>query len=676
MMRVGKRRSLSEGSPEPLGANLTPEGVNFAVFSEHATAIELCLFDALDRETDRFVLPGRTGHVFHGAVSGLGEGQLYGFRAHGPFDPDHGHRFDASKLLADPQALAIDRAFRPHPCFVQRGVDSAPHGPKSVVARVAPAASPRPRTPWSRTILYELHARGFTMRHPGVDPALRGRFAGLGTPAVINHLGRLGVTAIEAMPLAAAIDEPHLAPLGLTNYWGYNPICFSAPDPRLAPGGWSEIAATTAKLHEAGIEVILDVVFNHSGEGDHTGPTLSLRGLDNLRYYRTRSDDAARYADDAGTGNTLRCDDPQVVRLVLDSLRNWAILGGIDGFRFDLATTLGRRASGFDPAAPLFAAILQDPVLRDRKLIAEAWDIGPGGYQVGRLDAPFADWNDRYRDSVRRFWRGDREVYGEAATRLAGSADLFARRARPSFSINFVVAHDGFTLADLVSREKKANAANGENNRDGTDANHSWNNGVEGPTADPIILARRLRDQRNLLATLLLSLGTPMLLAGSEFGQSQGGNNNAYAQDNEMSWLDWDKADHGLAAFVAKAAALRRHPVFLRDRFLTGAAPEGGRFPDALWLRANGKPMAGKDWDEGPKDTLFALLSAQEGDESRRLLIAFNRGGRDVDLALPRSQAGKSWRRGLDSAEPDGAARRETLVTAIKAHSIVALIEE
>jgi glycogen debranching enzyme GlgX len=676
-MRQAKLRSLDAGTAEPLGASITPDGVNFAVFSEHASRIELCLFDAKGRETARIALPERTGHVFHGHVGGLGQGQRYGLRAHGPHSPEKGLFFDPAKLLADPHALAIDRPFRPDPVFSVFGANSAAFAPKSVVEKPPIAADTRPRTPWSRTILYELHAKGFTKRMPGIPAALRGRFAALGEKAAIDHICNLGVTTIEVLPLAATMDERHLTPLGLTNYWGYNSICFSAPDPRLAPGGWSEIAGTVDKLHAAGIEVILDVVFNHSGEGDSSGPVLCLRGLDNLRYYRTRPDDPSRYADDAGTGNTLRCDDPQVVRLIMDSLRNWALYGGIDGFRFDLAATLGRRSSGFDPAAPLFAAMLQDPILRDRKLIAEAWDIGPGGYQVGRLDAPFADWNDRYRDTMRRFWRGDREVFGEAATRLAGSADLFAKRQRPSLGINFIVAHDGFTLSDLGSHERKDNSANGENNRDGTDANYSWNHGIEGDTTDPAILARRARDERNLLATLLMSIGTPMLLAGSEIGQSQGGNNNAYAQDNAISWLDWEKAQNDLAAFVRKAIALRAsHPVFSADRFLSGRAADGSPFPDLVWLTPNGKPMAARDWEGGPHETLIALFAAADHGGHRRLLLALHRGGRDIDLALPHAQQGKSWLRTLDSADPKGKSRAETIMTRLKAGSVLVLSEE
>jgi glycogen debranching enzyme GlgX len=641
------------GQPEPLGASVLPGGVNFAVFSEHARQIDVCLFDDADREFARLALPGRTGHVFHGLIPDIGPGQRYGLRAQGDFAPQSGHRFDAKKLLFDPYALALDRPFRIDPAMFSghQSTDSASVMPKAIVVTPALSSTVRPKTPWARTILYETHARGFSMVHPDVPKDQRGRFAALASPAAISHFQSIGITAIEVMPLAAWIDERHLAPLGLTNYWGYNPIGFMAPDPRLVPGGWPEIAATVDALHRAGLEVIIDVVFNHSGEGDPFGPVLSLRGLDNARYYRLRPGDASQYADDAGCGNTLACDDPQVVRLVMDALRAWALHGGVDGFRFDLAATLGRRDDGFDPAAPLFAAILQDPVLRDLKLIAEAWDIGPGGYQVGRLAAPFADWNDRYRDTMRRFWRGDREVFGEAATRLSGSSDLFAARGQPSSSINFIVAHDGFTLADLVSFERKANRANGENNRDGTDANNAWNNGTEGATAHSAINARRKQDQRNLLATLLLSLGTPMLLAGSEFGQSQGGNNNAYAQDNITSWLDWAKADAALIAFTGTLTALRKtHPVFSRNRFLTGAVLPGRTSPDVVWLKTNGRAMTSADWDSGARDTLIGLLSAEADGKEQRLLICLHRGQDTVDLKLPKALAGKAWTVAVETA--------------------------
>jgi glycogen debranching enzyme GlgX len=650
------------GKAEPLGATLTRLGVNFAVFSESATRIDLCLYDQENEEVARIALPERSGHVFHGEISGIGAGQRYGLRAYGQMNPRNGQRFDSAKLLVDPYALALDRPFQTDPTFFSGAVrtDSGKAMPKAIVTVPSLLKTGQLKTPWARTILYELHARGFTMRHPGIPEEQRGRFAGLGSDAAIAHFRRLGITAIEVMPLAAWMDEPHLAPLGLRNYWGYNPVSFMAPDPRLVPGCWDEIRDTVDRLHAAGIEIILDVVYNHSGEGDENGPILSFRGLDNTRYYRTRLDDPSRYVDDAGCGNTLRCDDPHVVRLMMDALRVWATHGGFDGFRFDLATTLGRRSNGFDPAAPFFSALLQDPQLRELKLIAEAWDIGPGGYQVGSLDAPFADWNDRYRDTIRRFWKGDEADFGDTATRLSGSADFFAKRRRPSSSINFIVAHDGFTLADLVSFQHKANAANGENNRDGTDANHSWNHGVEGASNDQAIIEKRQKDQRNLLATLLLSFGTPMLLAGSEFGQSQRGNNNAYAQDNEIAWLDWQKADPALADFVAELIALRQsHAVFARDRFLTGGKPPDGRFPDAVWLRPDGMMMLPGDWDQGPKDTIIGLYAAQDHSTkaeatTERLVLCLHRGGEALELVLPKNQPDRQWTMALSTGPVSG----------------------
>ncbi len=448
--------------------------------------------------------------------------------------------------------------------------------------------------PWADTILYELNVRGFTMTHSGVPPALRGTLAGLAHPSAIAHLTRLGVTTVELMPVVAAIDERHLGPLGLTNYWRYNPIAWMAVAPHLAPGGLPELAACVRALHAAGLEVIQDIVLNHSGEGDAPGPTLSLRGLDNASYYRLAEGDAARYVDDTCCGNTLALDHPYVLRLALDSLRHFAQAAGVDGFRFDLATTLGRRAGGFDPAAPLLQAIAQDPVLRGLKLIAEPWDPGPGGYRLGQFPAGWGEWNDRSRDAVRRFWRGDAGMQGELATRLSGSSDVFAARARPpSRSINFVTAHDGFTLADLVAYSAKHNEANGESNRDGSDSNDSWNHGVEGPTGDAAIVAARERDVKSLLATLMVARGTPMLSMGDELGRTQRGNNNAYSQDNALAWVDWDHADDVLVDFVAALCALRHaHPALRADRWLAGAPVDASGIPDVEW-RLPGRQRAG-----------------------------------------------------------------------------------
>ena len=542
-------------------------------------------------------------------------GARYGLRAHGPYAPNEGHRFNPSKLLIDPYARAIDQPFKLHASMFSdpggagfNADDSAAAMPKGiVVADSARAARPSP-VPWDRTVLYELHVRGFTMRRGAIPEPLRGTFAGLAHPASIEHLTKLGVTSVEIMPAAAWIEERHLSALGLTNYWGYNPVAFMTPDPRLAPGGWDEVRATVDALAAAGIETIADVVLNHTGEGDALGPTVSLRGLDNASYYRLQPGNPAAYVDDAGCGNILALDRPPVVRLAMDALRAWAELGGVHGFRFDLATTLGRRATGFDPAAPLLTAIAQDPVLRQLKLIAEPWDVGPGGYQIGQFPAAWGEWNDRFRDDVRQFWRGDATELGALATRLAGSDDLFKAKDRPSHGINFIVAHDGFTLADLVSYEAKHNLANGEDNRDGTNANYSWNNGAEGLTGDLAILAARGRNQRALIATLLLARGTPMLTMGMELGHSQGGNNNAYAQDNAAAWIDWAAADETLLAWTQRLIGIRRdHPVLHQDRFLTGQPVEGVFLPDVAWLHPDGRAMADADWQAS--SALIMLLS-------------------------------------------------------------------
>jgi glycogen operon protein len=680
---------VSEGSPEPLGVSLTPEGINVAVFSAGASAVELCLFDVEGRlETARIPLPARTGPVFHGHVEGVREGARYGLRAHGPYAPAEGHRFNPDKLLVDPYALSLDRPFALHasmfgydPAAPAGGdsfgeADSAPFTPKAVVT--APPAGPAPpdlRLPWSECVVYELHVRGFTRRLEAVPEPLRGTFAGLGHPAAIAHLKQLGVTTVELMPAAAWIDERHLGPLGLSNYWGYNPVAFMAPDPRLAPGGWAEVRAATGALAEAGIETVLDVVFNHTGEGDALGPTLSLRGLDNASYYRLSRGEPIHYVDDAGTGNTLALDHPAALRLTMDALRAWRRLGGVSGFRFDLATVLGRRAEGFDTAAPLLSAIDQDPELRGLKLIAEPWDIGPGGYQLGRFPAAWGEWNDRFRDSLRGFWRGDGVSLGEVARRLSGSQDLFDGR-RPSRSVNFIVAHDGFTLADLVSHETKHNLANGEQNRDGTNDNRSWNNGAEGPSDDAAVRAARLADQRALLASLVLARGTPMLAMGAELGQSQGGNNNAYAQDNAIGWLDWAGADEDLLAFTARLTAIRRqHPALRADRFLTGAAVGGAHYPDVSWRRADGAALDAADWDAPGGESLVMLLAEPHGEGLDRAVVVIHRGRAGAEAALPAPRDGFCWRLLADSADPARREEPETDALAVSPRSVAVLGE-
>jgi glycogen operon protein len=619
---------------EPRGVTpLEGDAVHVAIHAPDAERVALCLFDAEDRETARSFLSERTGPVWHGRVEGVPVGARYGLRAFGPWQPRDGLRFNAAKLLIDPHARLLASMFghRLDDPTQPDGFDSAPYVPKAIVTVAdSPAPVPRPDVPWSRTIIYELHVRGFTKRHPGVPEPLRGTFAGLAHPAAIAHLLRLGITTVELMPCAAWIEERHLARLGLTNYWGYNPVAFAAPDPRLAPGGWPEVRGAVAALAGAGIETIVDVVLNHTGEGDELGPTLSLRGLDNAGYYRLRNDDAALYVDDTGCGNTLACDRPETARLCMDALRAWVVHGGVHGFRFDLATTLGRRPDGFDPAAPLLTAIGQDPLLREVKLIGEPWDVGFGGYRLGQFAAFWGEWNDRFRDDVRKFWRGDAAMLGPLGTRLAGSDDLLGRSRRPSRSINFVVAHDGFTLADLVSYEQRRNLANGEDGRDGTADNHSWNCGVEGPTTAPAVLAARRRDQRALLATLLLGRGTPMLAMGAELGQTQGGNNNAYAQDSEVSWLDWAGADQGLIDTVGALARARlAHEALHDDRFLTGRPAAEGGPADVQWLRADGAPMGDADW--APGNTLgMALTSGAD-----RVLVVLHREAGPLTMRLP-----------------------------------------
>ena len=669
-------RRLLPGNPEPLGVTLLGGGANIAVYSANATSIELCLFDASGvLEIERLVLPERTGAVFHGFVPGLEAGARYGLRAYGPYTPAEGHRFNPAKLLVDPYARALDRSFRLH--AAQQGqradgspdrTDSASAMPKAIVttglttweseyerARTARsgtgrARAQRPGTSWSESVIYEMHVRGFTRRHPDVPSPLRGTCAGLAHPAALDHLVKLGITAVELLPVAASISERHLASAGLTNYWGYNTVGWMVPDARLAPGGIGELRACVEALHEAGIEVLLDVVLNHSGESDENGPTLSLRGLDNATYYRLVRGDPARYVNDTGTGNTLALDRAPVARLALDTLRHYAEWAGVDGFRYDLATTLGRREQGFHPAAPLLSAIEHDPVLSPLKHIAEPWDIGHGGYQLGNFPPDWGEWNDRYRDAVRRFWRGHGEPVGELATRLSGSPDVFGTRERPpTRSVNFVTAHDGFTLADLVSYERKQNEANGEGNRDGTNANSSWNHGHEGPSDDPRIRARRQRDARALLATLLCSRGTPMLSMGDELGHSQGGNNNAYAQDNETTWIDWGRADRALIRFTGALVALRKaHPALRDDRWLTGTLEHAeGSIADVQWFRTDGHWMSYEDWSSARVNTLVASLIADPDD---RVLVVIHGGSDAVLVHLPPARTGYAWRLAVDTS--------------------------
>lgn len=611
---------------EPPLPGVTPAegGAHVAVVSRHAERIEVCLFDAAGEiETARLPLTQRQGDLHHGFIEGLAPGVRYGFRAHGPWAPEAGHRFDAAKLLADPNALAIDRPYRYDPALAVRGTDTAMLVPKCVVAGPMADAAPLPAA--RPQFIYEVPVRAFTRLHPDIPPEKRGTVAAIAEPVIIDHLKRLGVDTVELMPVAPWIDERHLAPSGLSNAWGYNPVSFMAADPRLAPGGLDDIRTTVAALHREGIRVILDVVFNHTGESDVLGPTLSLRGLDNALYFAHAD---GQLINDTGCGNTLALYRAPAVRLVMDAMRSWVTRTGVDGFRFDLAPVLGRLPGGFDREAPLLAAIEQDPLLRERIMIAEPWDIGPGGYQLGAFPARWHEWNDRYRDTVRRFWRGDGGAAGELATRMSGSSDLFAPHRPPSSSINFVAAHDGFTLRDTVTYTLKNNHANGEGNRDGSDHEPTWPGG----------------DVRALLATLFLSRGIPMLTAGDEFGRTQRGNNNAYAQDNETTWLDWNAADRSLLAFTADLAALRRSfPRLTEDRFLTGAPAAGIREPDALWLGENGEPM---NWHDPDAAVLGLVLSSADG----RMAIVFNRSLRHIAVPLP-ERDGCRWNRIFSSRD-------------------------
>jgi glycogen operon protein len=635
-----------------LGVVVTPRGLEAALDLPNAEGVSLCLFDG-DREASRFELTRGSDGIFRGAAPGFFAGARYGFRVRGPFDPAHGHRFDDAKLLADPYAFAFDHPFRLHPSMFAFGADSGPHAPKAI-AGAPPAGEPgRKRIAPEALVVYELNLRGFSRLNPKVPERARGTFAGLADPASIVRLSALGVTAVEIMPSDAFVDERHLPPLGLANAWGYNPVVFGAPDPRLAPGGWAEVRAATDALHAAGMEAILDIVFNHNGESDEFGPTLSFRGLDNASFFRLEPSDPARYVNDAGTGNCVALDRPMVVAMTIGALRRWMVRGGIDGFRFDLATALGRGPAGFDPHAIFFEALAKDPIVSQARLIAEPWDIGPGGYQLGRFGPAFAEWNDRYRDAARRFWRGDPGLRGEIATRLAGSRDVFASAAAPSKSVNFIVAHDGFTLADLVSYVQKHNEANGEHNRDGTDSNSSWNHGVEGPTADPAVIAARTRDQRNLLTLLIASRGTPMLAMGSELGFTQGGNNNAYAQDNATTWIQWDRANAALARFVGRLIRTRRaHPALSRDAFLTGRPFDATGLPDVEWRDATG-PMSQSEWADPAGTVLVAVFAAPHENGIDRVAVAMNRSDANTELKLPPARAGMAWTMVVNTDAPD-----------------------
>ncbi|WP_193367804.1 glycogen debranching protein GlgX [Pelagibius marinus] len=672
-MKLKTTRHLLAGAPGPLGVTWDGAGANIAVFSENATRIELCLFsDDGQRETERLLLPEKTGPVWHGYLPGMSPGTLYGLRAHGPYAPERGHRFNPNKLLLDPYARALSGrvsagdatlGYDPEAAEADLSLstaDSAAAMAKCVVTAPAAPVPPeeRPNTPWAETIIYEAHPKGLTQLWPGLPEELRGSYDALASAAVIEHLTALGVTAVELLPVHALVDDRWLVEKGLGNYWGYNSIGFFTPEPRyFGPAGLDGFREMVRRLHAAGIEVILDVVYNHTAEGDQNGPTLSFRGLDNAAYYRLQQGQKRFYVNETGCGNTLNVAHPYVLRLVLDSLRWWVEAMGVDGFRFDLATTLAREAHGFDAAGGFLDALRQDPVLSQVKLIAEPWDVGPGGYRLGEFPPPFAEWNDAFRDGVRKFWRGDAHAAQDMAERLLGSAGTFDRNGRRSWSsVNFVACHDGFTLADVTAYNEKHNEANGEENRDGHQENYSDNCGEEGETQDTDIRLRREQRRRNLLTTVFLAQGTPMLLAGDEIGASQQGNNNAYCQDNAISWIDWSAADHVFLGFLRKAIAFRKaHPCLRQSWFLHGGKRQQDGQQDVKWLGLHGGQV---NWrDPGLKGFCLVLRESAEAPayatDGDVVVLAFNGSDKAVTTRLPAPPEGRVWVRALDTAKPE-----------------------
>jgi isoamylase len=681
------------GVSYPLGATYDGVGTNFALYSQIAEQVDLCLIDE-DGGEDRIPLREVDGFVWHGYLPTVAPGQRYGYRVHGPYDPRAGHRCNPAKLLLDPYAKAIEGTVRfGQPVFGYEfgrparpdQSDSAPYVPRSVVS--SPyfdwANDRPPHTPYHESVIYECHVRGLTRQHPDIPPEQQGTYAGLAHPAVIDYLTRLGITAVELMPVHQFVSDGFLIDRGLSNYWGYNTIGFLAPHNAYSSAGQlgeqvPEFKAMVRSLHDAGIEVILDVVYNHTAEGNHLGPTLSFRGIDNAAYYRLSEDDPQYYQDTTGTGNSLNVGHPHSLQLIMDSLRYWVLEMHVDGFRFDLASALARQFHEVDRLSAFFDLVQQDPVVSQVKLIAEPWDVGDGGYQVGNFPPLWTEWNGKYRDEVRDFWRGQPAALPEFASRLTGSADLYgADNRRPIASINLVTCHDGFTLTDLVSYDHKHNEANGEDNRDGSDDNRSWNCGAEGPTDDPAVLALRARQQRNFLATLLLSQGVPMLLAGDEFGRSQHGNNNTYCQDNELSWLQWPLAElqpsvsaelEGpptvLADFTRQLIRLRaEHPVFRRRRFFTGPTGLGGAAHerDIAWLKPDSSPMTEDDWAAGFAKSLMVFLNGEAITEPGQrgepvvdgsFLLMFNAAEHAVDFVVPEAGFGEQWMQELDTAQP------------------------
>jgi glycogen operon protein len=676
----GRRSRIETGSPFPLGATWDGRGVNFALFSANATKVELCLFDLLgEKEVERIELPEYTSEVFHGYLPEARPGQVYGYRVHGPYEPDVGHRFNPNKLLLDPYAKQHLGEVKWDPALFGYTIgsadgdlsyderDSAAFVPK---ARVVDEAftwgdERRPKIPWERTIFYETHVKGFTQRHPSVTDADRGKFAGLMNPDVIAYIRSLGVTSVEFLPVHSFVDDSYLVEKGLRNYWGYNTLGFFAPDPRyLASPFVNEFKEMVSTFHHAGIEVILDVVYNHTAEGNENGPTLSFKGIDNASYYRLMPDNPRYYINDTGTGNTVNTSHPRVMQMVTDSLRYWAGEMRVDGFRFDLATILAREPNGFSEESSFLHACQQDPLLSQVKLIAEPWDCGPGGYQVGRFPPGWAEWNDGYRDTIRSFWRGDEGRVAAVVSKISASADLFDKRGRkPWASVNFLTAHDGFTLHDLVCYNDKHNEANGEDNRDGHSHNLSNNYGVEGLSDDPDLNELRFRQLRNFFATLMFSRGTPMILAGDEFARTQNGNNNAYAQDNEIGWIDWDVTAEGvgLAEFVKKLIMIRQSlPMLRRGRFLHGTYDEELGVKDVAWLATSGEEMSAAEWSDAGTRCFGVLLDGRAQSEGIRrpgndatMLMILNAHHDVVNFVLPEAPGGRRWRCVIDTNLPD-----------------------
>jgi glycogen operon protein len=690
MATVHATRSVLPGRPFPQGAVWDGTGVNFSLYSENAEKVELCLFDSVDSGScETIAISERTAFSWHCYLPGVSPGQLYGYRVHGPYEPERGMRFNPAKLLVDPYGTAVAGGVRwdaPIFPYVMGGeredlerddADDAAGMPKSVVT--SPyfdwEGDRRPKTPLSNSVIYEVHVKGFTQRHPDIPESLRGTYAGLVAPAALKHLKSLGVTAVELLPVHDFLDDKHLVDKGLRNYWGYNTTNFFSPAARYSSSGdtgeqVAEFKAMVKALHREGIEVILDVVYNHTSEGNHMGPMLSFRGIDNPTYYRLVRDDERYYMDYTGTGNSLNVRHPQVLKLIMDSLRYWAIEMHVDGFRFDLASTLARELHDVDRLSAFFDIINQDPVLSQLKLIAEPWDVGDGGYQVGNFPVVWAEWNGKYRDTVRRFWKSDDGQLSDLAYRLTGSSDLYEHNGRrPSASINFVIAHDGFTLNDLVSYNEKHNEANGEDNNDGADDNASWNLGVEGPTDDPEIVELRERQKRNFIATMLVSQGVPMLCGGDEISRTQGGNNNAYCQDDEISWTDWDLDDRrrALLDFTSKLVAFRRaHPNLHRRKFFQDRSIKHENAQDILWLRSDGEEMSDDEWSAGWMKAIGLYLNGAtiadvdelgEAVRDDTFLMLFNCHVESVDFALPKIDGVASWHIVVDTnagtVEPD-----------------------